>query len=434
MKKYINKTLFLNIYFILFTSIILYKFVNVIFHHSLKEYWAITEWLINYQGGFVRRGLRGEIIFYLNKQFDIDPYTLITIITTSAFIFLIFFFVKGFIRKGYPIFLLPFVFLLGGPILNNFWMRADIIILIFFTIVIYLAYKKPRFYLIWINLFAVLGSLIHEIFVFISFPILLLMLFTDLKKHYGNFISSAYSFLSLIPFFVSTLLVSYYKGTSETAFAIWNSLKSLEFPDSAAAEIEHNNMGAIAGIGLTVTRGISRFSGKFVRMFDFDLYAPIILLFIIICIYFILANIDKFNDKILGFAPHNRKNKTLVSKVLLFQFCSTLPLYIIGNDYSRWIFLWVCSSFILLIIVSQERLEAIYPQFIGNISNKINGGLTYLLGNSKGLVFILALIIGFPLYSWNLEGSIATSSWYLILSFFSSIIKNLFAFLGVQTL
>ena len=35
-----------------------YKFING---------WTFNEWLINYQGGFVRRGLLGELIFNLNK-------------------------------------------------------------------------------------------------------------------------------------------------------------------------------------------------------------------------------------------------------------------------------------------------------------------------------------------------------------------------------
>jgi len=432
MKQYLNKGIFLNIYFILFTSCLLYRFINVILDHSLKEYWGITEWLINYQGGFVRRGLRGELVFQLNKCFNLDPYTVITIITTIAFLSLTYFFIKGFRKKGYSLFILPFVFFLGGPILNNYWMRADSMILIIFVGVIYFAVKKPRFYLLWINLFAILGSLIHEIFAFVCLPILIFLLINNFKGRFTTFLSFIYSCIVILPSIFSTLMVSYFKGTSATAFAIWESWKSVEFPHCALVEMEKMNMGAIAGIGLTVWRGVSRFSGKFIKSFDLDLYGPLILLLTILVVYFILTNIDRFNDKILGYKPKDGNNKKHVSMVLLFQFCATAPLYIIGNDYSRWIFLWVCSSFILLILLPCKKLELVYPKVVENVSVTINDALVRFMGDSKGVTTLLTLIIGFPLYSWNLEGAITTSSLYIVLSSISSVFKIGLGLLGIQ--
>ena len=39
-------------------------------HLNLVEY-TISDWLINYQGGFTRRGLLGEIVFQINSLFPI---------------------------------------------------------------------------------------------------------------------------------------------------------------------------------------------------------------------------------------------------------------------------------------------------------------------------------------------------------------------------
>ena len=33
--------------------------------------WTVGEWLISYSGGFIRRGLPGQVIFYLSSNFDI---------------------------------------------------------------------------------------------------------------------------------------------------------------------------------------------------------------------------------------------------------------------------------------------------------------------------------------------------------------------------
>ena len=38
-------------------------------YNNLSE-WTISEWLINYQGGFTRRGLIGEIVFQFSKIFS----------------------------------------------------------------------------------------------------------------------------------------------------------------------------------------------------------------------------------------------------------------------------------------------------------------------------------------------------------------------------
>ena len=54
---FLNLTI-LTIFSYIFLPNFLYKFING---------WTFNEWLINYRGGFVRRGLLGEIIYYLNK-------------------------------------------------------------------------------------------------------------------------------------------------------------------------------------------------------------------------------------------------------------------------------------------------------------------------------------------------------------------------------
>ena len=44
------------------------------FHSFYSEYsaWQYVDWVINYQGGFVRRGLIGEILFQLHRFTNID--------------------------------------------------------------------------------------------------------------------------------------------------------------------------------------------------------------------------------------------------------------------------------------------------------------------------------------------------------------------------
>src|SRR6266446_6911984 len=63
--------------------------------------WQISEWLINYQGGFVRRGLPGEIILALSKQ-GINPYLAIIGLSFSIWLLLLLVLLKLSAYRGFP--------------------------------------------------------------------------------------------------------------------------------------------------------------------------------------------------------------------------------------------------------------------------------------------------------------------------------------------
>ena len=51
-----------------------------------KVEWTISEWLINYQGGFTRRGLLGEIIFQFSKIFSVTVREMIFIFQVVTYV------------------------------------------------------------------------------------------------------------------------------------------------------------------------------------------------------------------------------------------------------------------------------------------------------------------------------------------------------------
>ena len=80
------------LYLIILTSLI---FQVSKFYSFYTEYsaWQYVDWLINYQGGFVRRGLLGNIIFKLNYYTGVNHIKLIIFIYSSAYlIFMILFY------------------------------------------------------------------------------------------------------------------------------------------------------------------------------------------------------------------------------------------------------------------------------------------------------------------------------------------------------
>ena len=63
-------------FFIIIYTLIIYKYQYLKFPNT----YTATEWLINYQGGFIRRGFLGEILFFF-------------LVTTISLILNIFFFI-----------------------------------------------------------------------------------------------------------------------------------------------------------------------------------------------------------------------------------------------------------------------------------------------------------------------------------------------------
>lgn len=72
----------------LFITIIRDCFINPQ-NKFLLEIWNLSDWLVNYNNGFVRRGLWGEFFLYLYNSYNLDIIQgiyLITIISTIALI------------------------------------------------------------------------------------------------------------------------------------------------------------------------------------------------------------------------------------------------------------------------------------------------------------------------------------------------------------
>ena len=84
-----------NILFILIIVVSLSQLFK--FYSFFSEYseWQYSDWLINYQGGFIRRGLIGEILFQIYSNLDINLDILVLITVSSLILFVSFILVKS---------------------------------------------------------------------------------------------------------------------------------------------------------------------------------------------------------------------------------------------------------------------------------------------------------------------------------------------------
>ena len=81
------------LYLVILTSLI---FQVSKFYSFYTEYsaWQYVDWLINYQGGFVRRGLIGEFLFQIHNMINFDLDILIFSFVSFLYLIVSFFLIK----------------------------------------------------------------------------------------------------------------------------------------------------------------------------------------------------------------------------------------------------------------------------------------------------------------------------------------------------
>lgn len=420
-----KKLKLLTAFYFLFILVLIYRLLESVWNGYEKESWHISELLINYRGGFVRRGLLGEVLLYLVKIVDLNPYYLIIGLCLAAYLLLIYFFTNAFVKKGYPVFILPFVFFLGSPIINNFWVRKDIIQLLLFILILYFTTKTGKRFIALINIVLVIGILIHESIAFFGLPFLALLIYHKNYKAKANnarlsLRNCLITYVQLLPSILTFILVIYFKGTASVASKIWESWSDIKFPiEQASVEAP----ASIDGVSWSLKKGLSYFIDT-LKNFEFDIYAPFAWILIILSIYFILTNINHLYLSVHTYTHQVLIDRTQLSSVMLVQLIAVTPLFILGWDYGRWVFLWTSSTFAILLIIPKQTLSEILPSIILTTTIYINRQLDDYLSHSKAFLVLLCLVIGVPSHGWSMWNYVDTVAPVLILQFISEVFYN----------
>jgi hypothetical protein len=141
--------------------------------------YVYTEWLISYEGGFVKRGLGGQIILEITKIFKLKLEYATLIIQTLGY-FLYFFLFYQFIKKikinffWYLIIFTPLLLVYPLVVLEALG-RKDIFIITFFLIFTFLKQKSKHEIIYSFYIIFFISTLIHEITIFYIFHYLLVI-------------------------------------------------------------------------------------------------------------------------------------------------------------------------------------------------------------------------------------------------------------------
>ena len=332
-KEIKNIDYFLSIAF--FILIILGGLLNTLSNKTyLNDSWTIGEWLINYQGGFVRRGFLGEGIYFLCNAIEVSPIFVIWFISITSYFLLVKFTIIEAKDKVSVVFLLsPCVFL--APVIGDFLIRKDILLLLIFLFNLkILKSSNPNTF--FLNILNIFGILIHESFAIYALPIQLFVFSNKLDIFKIKIILT--KFIPSILLFVFCLI---FKGDQSQAMLIHQSWinKSFLFP------FENLNydlpLGAINSIGWD-KQDVIKILLASLKEFKGILWIPLIwLITAIFSASFFLGDFSGKDFKIKSF-------------ILSFQFLPFSILCFSGWDYGRWIFIWILSSILIYCTFGQE--------------------------------------------------------------------------------
>ena len=373
----------ITIYF--FILIIISTVFNLLTNRNYYNVWTVGEWLINYQGGFVRRGLFGSIIYKISYGLNINPIYIVHLLTIVFFISFLYL-LKDCRKYFSSLFLLsPIVSL--APLLGNYLVRKDISGIVAYALCANLIIKEKNLTnFLFINLISSISILNHESYFFYAVPSLFLLHFFSSEKINTNndFFKIFKTIIYIIPTLIVSILVFYFNGNFEIAFKIHQSWLNLFSVINKEQFIPFFPSGAIDSLSWTLNKGISLPLSIF-NKFDGGglIWIPAAwMLLIFICAQIFIGDKDNLNRK-------------LKLNVLLMQLTFITPLFILGWDFGRWIFLWISSSIFLTIsllrIKSMKKndlsnLDKICPKFL----NKLFNGFE-LCGFKKFLYLLLSI-------------------------------------------
>ena len=328
------------------TSIVIYLSIlyfialfHLYFKHSGGADSTISEWLINYQGGFTKRGVIGEVCFQIAKYFNLELRDLIYLFQISI-IGIYYVLIYNFIKKitfNYLLILTIFspIFLLYPLAELEVLGRKEIFIFIGFIIFLTLnsrkvGDKKDIYYVIFILPILIL---IWEPVIFYA-PFFLTALIIKYE------LNSLFKIFKFIILFLPAILISLYIALNpineENHLILSNSLKE--------------NFGEECYMSCALLLSKSTIKSQFTA--NFPLYNPVIFIryFLVILIgfgpLFLLSKNSKIVNKIIF---KNFFSNFLILLILLIS--PIIILFAMGSDWGRWVnitYTFACLFFIHL--------------------------------------------------------------------------------------
>ena len=311
--------------FLLFSMSVCFLYLK----HDVGNDSTISEWIINYSGGFTKRGLIGEISIYFSRLFDDELRDIILyfqVLIIGTYFTLIFIFLKNiFLERIYLLCIFTPIFLLYPVYEIEVLARKEIFIFILFLVHLFVLIYKFEF------------SNISKLFTFtISVLIWEPVLFFLPMWIFIDFASKDFDKKRNL-FFLIKDLVFYIPGIIICIIFIFNPLSDAEhFKMTAVLKDEFNEVCYMScSLLLYKSSLIKQFTGNF-HAYSIENILRYIWIMIIgfLPLFILLKHVNFKKKKITNFLINSEKKITNYFYLILSP---VLILFLMGYDWGRWV-------------------------------------------------------------------------------------------------
>lgn len=322
-------------FFVLLIFITIGAWNQVGFHEGFN----VGDWLINYEGGFVRRGLIGEILYVLAKGTGISP--VIYLVGLQGIIFFVFFFFSWKVLKEKND-LVKYSFLIFSPFLFTFAInsqaggyRKEII---YFAITSFVSYgylyfdqrKFTKSFFLLLTLYP-LVILTDELGIVIL-PVLCAIYWDKVKMNKMGF----FSFLPILLFWNGLIFLFVLMHHQVSSYQIDKIIRSI-----ISVGYDPKGSGAIGALGASTEANMKDTFHSIIFGHYFTIY-PLALILVSIAFFPIAKEIRSVFE-----------NRSFFIGLLGSAFL-LIPVYVIANDWGRWTYILLVEFFFLILLTDKK--------------------------------------------------------------------------------
>jgi len=343
----------LNIYLKYYLSILLCFGIFYLYHkHDAGNDSTISEWFINYTGGFTKRGIIGQLSIYFANYFNLglrDSILILQIFTLTVYFISIYYFLRNLkANKITALAIFTPIFILYPIAEIEVLVRKETLIFCLYLFYIFLNKNIHRFY--YKLFFLPLAVLIWEpVFFFFTFFLAIDIIDERLKKININFIKIIFSYIP------ATLLV---------LFIALNPLSINGHKIMSSYLL--TNFNEICYMSCQLLQSKSTIYDQFKGNFNSYSFVVFFRYFLIILIgfgpLFLLTFNSSFKDSQLIFF---KKFKNLLSPMLLCLL-PVILLFAMGYDWGRWVNISYVFSILFYLYLYKNNKIILNENFLDN--------------------------------------------------------------------
>lgn len=365
---------FLHTWVIIYAFFLCINIFSSLYHQNYLTSHCYADLFINYQGGFVRRGLLGELLL-LFYEIGVNPYVIAVSLSFITYIIIAYYMTKHFFLKRYDVCLLTITPLLGGFGQYGFeTYRRDFMVMALFLLIVQL-WKRMNFrlWLILGNIIFAITLLCYEPFIFFALPFVVAL--TKIRMHTWK--KSIYYWIPSMCVFALSCI---YSGGKSIYDAILISTSPfLKNPGIMNFLIDNTQDVMLFHLEINLIHGVSSTPSLLINIWMLS------------CMVYLIVNAIAVYSKGQRVWKERHQILTLLCFVML---CLSPMFTVLSIDYARIFTYAVISTFIIYFSINEQELYAIFPQKIYKASQRFLFFQDKYLKPTPSKMILIMLFVG----------------------------------------